>query len=305
MKTLVEECCKHETIYVINVTREILCGSFKMNKYGGKYMLLGMPTLVELETLKENINLCCKLDLDFIELNLNLPQYQVNKLDASELITYQQENNIFFTFHLPEDLEIAHFNKNIRDANWESVYETIEFMKKIRSPIINMHMSKGIYFTLPNEKVFLYEKYFEEYKVAYSLFTDEVVKRLENQDIRFMVENTGIYNKNFITSIIDLLLEKEEFGLTWDIGHDFVGGSVDSDFIKSRVDKVYHIHMHDAKGLKDHLVLFDGEINLRKYIDMAINNNLTVVVETKTVKGLMESVARLRGVEQFKGFGKF
>lgn len=38
-------------------------------------MNLGMPTLIEYESLQQNVNLCCELELNFIELNMNLPIY--------------------------------------------------------------------------------------------------------------------------------------------------------------------------------------------------------------------------------------
>ena len=41
----------------------------------------GMPTLIETKTLEECVPLCHALGLQFIELNMNLPQYQLDKLD--------------------------------------------------------------------------------------------------------------------------------------------------------------------------------------------------------------------------------
>lgn len=43
----------------------------------------GMPTLIELTGLEENARLCNSLGLKFIELNMNLPQYQVEILKNS------------------------------------------------------------------------------------------------------------------------------------------------------------------------------------------------------------------------------
>ncbi|MCR5064045.1 MAG: hypothetical protein K6A89_12265 [Treponema sp.] len=37
-------------------------------------MQFGMPTLIENKSLKENIELCSRLGLNFIELNMNLPE---------------------------------------------------------------------------------------------------------------------------------------------------------------------------------------------------------------------------------------
>lgn len=42
----------------------------------------GMPTLIELNRLEDTMKLCKKLNLDFFELNMNLPQFQIEYLDA-------------------------------------------------------------------------------------------------------------------------------------------------------------------------------------------------------------------------------
>ena len=42
---------------------------------------IGMPTLIELPEIDDCAGLCRELGLQFIELNMNLPQYQVNTID--------------------------------------------------------------------------------------------------------------------------------------------------------------------------------------------------------------------------------
>ena len=43
-------------------------------------MQYGMPTLIENHTLEENAALCEELGLKFIELNMNFPEYQIDRL---------------------------------------------------------------------------------------------------------------------------------------------------------------------------------------------------------------------------------
>ena len=57
-------------------------------------MQYGMPTLIENKTLNDNIKLCKELGLKFIELNMNFPEYQIDKLekvlgikDLDEIVT--------------------------------------------------------------------------------------------------------------------------------------------------------------------------------------------------------------------------
>ena len=45
-----------------------------------KKTLIGIPTLIELNTLADNIKLCKELNLNLVEINMNLPQFQINEL---------------------------------------------------------------------------------------------------------------------------------------------------------------------------------------------------------------------------------
>lgn len=67
---------------------------------GGQKLKIGMPTLIELDTLKKNIELCNELQLDFVEINMNFPQYQLDRLNDSRLRELQLKHNLFFTLHL-------------------------------------------------------------------------------------------------------------------------------------------------------------------------------------------------------------
>ncbi len=62
-------------------------------------MKIGMPTLIELDTLEDNVMLCDELGLDFLEINMNFPQYQLDKLDVNELNDFAEE--IWYFLHFP------------------------------------------------------------------------------------------------------------------------------------------------------------------------------------------------------------
>jgi len=46
---------------------------------------LGMPTLIESPSFMQSLSLCTELGLDFVELNMNLPEYQLENIDASSV----------------------------------------------------------------------------------------------------------------------------------------------------------------------------------------------------------------------------
>ena len=91
-------------------------------------MQFGMPTLIENRTLQDNVNLCKRLNLQFIELNMNFPEYQVDKLEQiDDLIRIAEDAEIYYTIHLDENLNIADFNPLVTEAYLET--KTIEALK--------------------------------------------------------------------------------------------------------------------------------------------------------------------------------
>jgi len=48
-------------------------------------MDFGMPVLLETQPIEDCAALCGELGLDFIELNMNFPDYQADKLDIGRL----------------------------------------------------------------------------------------------------------------------------------------------------------------------------------------------------------------------------
>ena len=119
-------------------------------------MQFGMPTLIENKTLEDNISLCKRLGLKFIELNMNFPEYQIDKLEQVDAFyKVAEEAEIYYTIHLDENLNIADFNPLVAEAYLETTRKTIEVAKSFvrlkdqygqkEQPLtINMHMHHGI-----------------------------------------------------------------------------------------------------------------------------------------------------------------
>ena len=89
-----------------------------------------MPTLIENKTLEENIALCKDLELNFIELNMNFPEYQADILeDTVRLISLAEDADIYYTIHLDENLNIADFNRLVTVAYLETVRRTVSHLQ--------------------------------------------------------------------------------------------------------------------------------------------------------------------------------
>lgn len=258
-----------------------------------KRLHYGMPTLIETRTLEECAKLCASLGLDFIELNMNLPQYQLPKIDADYFKSIAEKYGIYYTVHLDENLNVSDFNLYVAEAYIKTVADTVELAKQLNISVLNMHMAKGVYFTLPDRKVFLFSEYKEQYLKSIVAFRDLCETVIGESDIKICIENCDVY-EDFQREAIELLLESTVFALTFDIGHDHGIGGVDEFFIMKHKDRLHHIHLHDAKGSKNHLALGTGETDIGKFLSLAEAHNCRVVLETKTIDGLKKSVEWIR-----------
>lgn len=267
----------------------------------------GMPTLVENRTLEENIALCRSLGLQFIELNMNFPEYQTEQLEQTDfLLRAAEQAGIYYTVHLDENLNIADFNRLVSGAYLETVRRTVEAAKKLlclaercdqsgRSVVLNMHMHHGIHITLPDRKVQMYDRDFDTYMQSFAVFRSCCEEWIGNSDIMIAVENTDGF-REYEKAAIDYLLESPKFGLTWDIGHSKAVGEKDAPFILERQERLIHFHIHDGteKPPRNHLALGSGEINLKERLHLAESRNARCVLETKTIEALKQSVRWLQ-----------
>ena len=267
----------------------------------------GMPTLIENKALQENVDLCNALGLKFIELNMNFPEYQVEGLEQTDyLIQLAEKAEIYYTVHLDENLNIADFNQLVSEAYLETVRRSIEATKKLlylrdkygdkSQPLtINMHMNHGIYITLPDRKVQMYDRDFDTYIKAFMRFCSLCEEWIGDSDLRITVENTDGF-RDYEKKAIELLIKSPVFGLTWDIGHSKATCEKDVPFILEHQNKLIHFHIHDGteQPPKNHLALGDGEIDLLDRLSLAKKCNARCVLETKTIEALKKSVCWLR-----------
>ena len=252
-----------------------------------KNLLIGMPTLIELNSFHDNLVLCKKLKLNLLEINMNLPQFQIDELRNIEEI-----EEISLSIHLPEELNVWDFNNIVRKAYLETIKEVIDIAYNKNIAFLNMHMNPGIYFTLPNVKIFLFEKYKDKFLENTIIFIEEMKRLLAGTNLKFSIENTGIYNYQYIQDALNELLKSNFFELTWDIGHDYKSNNTDSPFLFENFDRIRHLHMHDAfNNGRDHLPLGNGKIDFKNIISLTKDKIKSIVLETKTIKGIQKSIS--------------
>jgi sugar phosphate isomerase/epimerase len=254
----------------------------------------GAPTMVEMETLEQAAQVCAELNLDFLELNINFPQYLLKELDVEKLRDLSEKHGIFYTLHLDDEMSIADFNPYIAEGYCQTVYDAIELSKTLGIRKLNMHMARGAKYTLPDRVIYFFEAYEKEYLERIRSFRDACAKRIGDADITICVENTAGFLP-FQQKAVELLLESPVFGLTFDIGHNYCAGDMDESFILTHKDRLQHFHIHDCvEGKKDHRTLGTGVLDVKRYLALAEELGCTAVVETKTLESLKQSMDWIR-----------
>ena len=267
----------------------------------------GMPTLIENRTPEENAALCSRLGLRFVELNMNFPEYQAGRLeDTDRLLEIGDRYGIYYTIHLDENLNIADFNPLVAGAYLETVRRTVAAAKKLlclrgrygdeSQPLtVNMHMHHGIFITLPDRKVQMYERDSDTYLKAFERFRSLCEEWIGDSPVRITVENTDGF-RGYEKKAVECLLESPVFGLTWDIGHSKAVRETDVPFILEHRDRLIHFHIHDGTEdpPRNHLALGDGDIALGERLALAEERNARCVLETKTAEAIEKSVQWLR-----------
>ena len=252
-------------------------------------MKFGFPTLIELDTIEDCAKLCQETKLDFIEINMSLPQYTVESIDIDKFNEIALKYGISYTIHLDENTNFFDFNTYTAQAAFRYVEDSIELAKKINASVINMHFKPGEHFTLPDKKVYLYGYYREHYLSQVNAFKEMCEAAVGDSDIKICIENCNGFH-GFQKEALAILLESKCFGLTFDIGHNRSCGDLDEPYIIENKSSLRHMHLHDAIGKKHHLPLGTGELDLHGYLNLAEGCKCSVVLEIKTVEGLKSSV---------------
>ncbi|WP_322173728.1 sugar phosphate isomerase/epimerase family protein [Acutalibacter caecimuris] len=252
----------------------------------------GIPTLLEAADPESAAALCYELGFQFIELSMDLPEYQ--RFDIPQLRRVAEKYGVYYTIHLEGFMDLCGFNPKVAEAYLQALLDTIESAKQLGVPILNMHLAQGDHFTLPSGKVFLYDCYHSHYvsRLSHAITCCETA--IGDAKITICIENTNGFDKEFLRLGLDKLLESPCFGLTYDIGHDHGIGGIDKPFILANSKRLRHFHIHDAVGRKNHLPLGEGELNIPWYTNFAEKSHCRAVLEVKTAAALRESADWLK-----------
>lgn len=244
-----------------------------------------MPQLYEFDTIEDNLKLAKKLGLDFIELNLNFG-YCRAEMEAKTVADLLKKYNLEATLHFYDEADFGSYDEVV--AAYLTLLERYAKLGKGYIKQINVHNIPGPVVTISGVKNYIYEK-------EYSTYIERLVSNFKKAEdickangINMVIENTDnipTYMKRTYKDLFD-----NGFRFCYDIGHD--GLSYDIIYeINSELNLPFdEFHIHDGTRKTCHLTLGEGEIDIKKFKDLAIANNAYVVLEVKQKSDLISSV---------------
>lgn len=254
----------------------------------------GMPMLFELPNLASNIEMCLRLDLNVLELSMNLPEYCPEAFPARAAREAMKQSGIAFTLHLPEELDLGTFHAPLRYGCLARAVDAVRWAGEAGVRLVNMHLNTGVYFTLPDRRVYVYERDYSHYHDNLMQSMEALSAEVETCGVTLCVENTGHSGLRHMQEPLQEMAEAGLVGLTWDTGHDGAAGLADKPFMLSNLRHLRHMHLHDYTHGRDHLPLFTGDLDITEALSIADRGDLTVIVEVKTAAALERSVIRLK-----------
>lgn len=256
-------------------------------------MLYGMPTLVECGDIFETARVAKKYGLDFIEINMSFPQYQRGRLDASSLRALSERCGIGYTIHADEQMNPFDFNPLVSECYFNVMRDTVRTAKEIGAPVINLHLQRGVYVTLPDKVVLLTDVYFDEYMTRVKKFIEMCEDEIGDSDMIIAIENvdTNPFTDSQLKAL-ECFMASPKFALTLDTGHEDCLGYRDTHVFEKYPEKLAHMHLHDSNGRKPHLPLGEGSLDIKGKLDGY--HGKRCLIEVKTVDGLEKSVEYLK-----------
>ena len=249
-------------------------------------MKVGMPQLFEYSNLEDNFKLAKKLDLEFIEFNLNFDNCR-QALSNGLIKELSKKYNMEITLHFYDEADLGSYNEVVKAYlllldKYASLGQG--FVKQM-----NIHLIPGPVVTIAGIKHYVYEKEYDSYIKRFIANLKQAEAICRKYGINMVIENTDNIPSYCKKTYQDLY--KAGFRFCYDIGHDYLSHYIMRDILNDIELPFDEFHIHDAKNKTVcHIALSTGVLDIKAYKTMAELNNAYVVLEVKQESDLVTSV---------------
>ena len=251
-----------------------------------------MPQLFTYQNLEDIFKLAKKLDLDFIELNLNFASCR-EALEKKQVQEIVNKYNFEVTLHFYDEADLGSYDEVVKA--YLGLLDKYASLGKGFVKQINIHLIPGPVVTISGVKHYVYEKEYDSYikRLISNLKKAEAI--CHKYEMNLVIENTDTASSYQARTYKDLY--KEGFRFCYDIGHDHLTNDIVLGLLKDVNLPFDEFHVHDAKNRSTcHLALGAGALDIAKYKRLAEKNNAYVVLEVKQENDLLSSIPLFRQI---------
>lgn len=250
-------------------------------------------------TIDDGIAKAVEWGVEVLEINLNRPEFFPENFNAKkrgEIREAAEKSKIRLLLHAPDDINLLNRHKNIRLAGVERIGEMLEFGQDLGARYFTLHTGKVGLVAAGSGRMKIIKS--PSFMPLAENFRDSALRLLEASDgkIELGFENTNHF-EGFFEEIIAALLEESRLKLTWDIGHSFAETPQKVQntltFFFNRLEKVKTLHLHDRKGVIDHLPVGAGTIPWTRFGEVLQSDPVYKIVEVKDSGGIESSLSFL------------
>lgn len=255
-------------------------------------MKIGMPQLFEYTSLEDNFKLAQKLDLDFIEFNLNFASCR-DALSNNEIKNLINKYKIEVTLHFYDEADLGSYDEVVRA--YLTLLDRYASLGKGFVKQMNVHLIPGPVVTIAGIKHYVYEKEYGSYinRLIANLKTAQMI--CEQNNMNMVIENTDNIPSYMKKVYQDLY--QQGFRFCYDIGHDYLSKNIVRDILKDINLPFDEFHIHDAKDeTKCHLALGEGILDIKYFKNLAEANNAYALLEVKQESDLITSVPLFKNI---------
>ncbi len=260
-------------------------------------MKLGYAASAGETDIYDTIDYAYKNGFNAVEININMPIFFPEVYDSKERKTirnYLIDKNIELTLHAPEDITLMQLQKSIREATINRLKEVIDFGNDIGASRMTMHIGSSVCFTLVDRKSYVDEIFADEYKNTLKESLVELCK-YSKEKLMLCIENSGRFPKKIVQEVLDELLEeRDDIYLTWDIGHSYENKYNEVEFFLKHVNKIKTCHLHDNNGKSDHQIIGTGDVDFRWHIDKLKDSDVVYIIEVRPRDNALRSLSEFK-----------
>lgn len=247
----------------------------------------------------EAIDNAKKYGFDFVQYDLGVPHFFLDKLTNSELTDirkYASSKGVTITFHMPGDnVSLFCDYPLIRKGILDQFKKTLEKANLIGARHVTIHAGNYPRFKKSGSKL-------DDFSASYQTYYENVLY----ENIKDLINNSGnvliclenyLFNSVIMNVAERLINEKYALYLTLDIPKIYNKNKIDEaifNFMTANIESVREIHIHDMnEAFGSHQIVGTGTIDFSIYKEFIQKDNVFLNFEVRPIEAAYTSKMRL------------